>query len=218
MAICKTCGIKYSKWITPVSAKGLCAGCFESVLNDEREIKPEEPVFPPAIPLTAKRNARIRLTSFLPRSRSKTVFALVMACYCIALSYFIIACARILHIRPSPPAFYLSGGIGDVIMLLALAPIIESLILVGLFELVRRVHAPDAIQVIAPALFVSVGHAWLWWPHAIILLPGFCIQSASYLYGRRTSWTTAFWVVASIHALNNSIPAVNAIGRAIWQT
>jgi hypothetical protein len=215
MAICKSCGAKYSKWATPVSANGLCADCFESVLSNEREFKPEEPISLSEIAPAEKRNIRIRLTSFLPRSRSKAVFALAMACYCVALGYFIIAWARALHIRPPPPSFYLSGGVGDVVGLLVFAPIIESLILVAVFELVRRVHAPDAVQVITAALFVSELHTWPWWAHAVIVLPSFCIQSASYLYWRRTSWKTAFRVVASIHALNNSIAAVSAIGRAI---
>jgi hypothetical protein len=138
-----------------------------------------------------------------------------MSCYCVTLAYFIATWARALHIPPPPRSFYLSGGVGDVVALLAFAPIIEPLILVAVFELVRRAHAPDEVQVITAALFVSVAHASPWWPHAVIVLPGFCIQSASYLYLRRTSWKTAFWVVASIHALNNSIPAVSAIGRAI---
>jgi hypothetical protein len=102
-----------------------------------------------------------------------------------------------------------------VVGLLVFAPIVESLILVAVFELVRRAHAPDAVQVLTAALFVSELHAWPWWTHAVIVLPSFCIQSASYLYWRRTSWKTAFWVVALIHALNNSIAAVSAIGRAI---
>ena len=215
MAICKTCGTKYSKWAAPVSAGGLCPPCFESVLSDEPDVKPEEPVALSAIPRTEKRSVRIRLTSFIPRSRSKPVFAFTMSCYCVTLEYFIIAWARALH--PPPPSFYLSGGIGYVVNLLAVAPIIESLILVAVFELVRRAHASVAVQVITAAVFMSVPHAWRWWPHAVIVLPSFCIQSASYLYWRRTSWKTAFWVVASIHALNNSISAMSAIGRAIHQ-
>jgi len=184
-------------------------------LSEEREVKPEEPVALSAIAKTEKRNIRIRLTSFIPRSRSKAVFALALSCYCVTLSYFIAAWARALHIPPPPRSFYLSGGIGDVVGLLAFAPITESLILVTVFELVRRAHALAAVQVIAAALFISEAHVWLWWPQAVIVLPSFCIQSASYLYWRRTSWKTAFWVVASIHALNNSISAVSAIGRAI---
>jgi hypothetical protein len=44
MSFCKTCGKKYSKWTTPVSARGVCRNCFESELNSEREAQPEEEV------------------------------------------------------------------------------------------------------------------------------------------------------------------------------
>src|SRR3954468_14556592 len=36
MSVCKTCGKKYSKWTTPVSARGICRECFESKLARER--------------------------------------------------------------------------------------------------------------------------------------------------------------------------------------
>jgi hypothetical protein len=44
MAICKTCGKKYSKWTTPVSARGVCGECFEAELSAEREVAPPEDV------------------------------------------------------------------------------------------------------------------------------------------------------------------------------
>ena len=37
MSVCKTCGKKYSKWITPVSARGVCGDCFEAELSQERK-------------------------------------------------------------------------------------------------------------------------------------------------------------------------------------
>src|SRR6266700_1947893 len=46
MAICKTCGKKYSKWTTPVSARGTCRECFESELKAESEVKLQEYAFP----------------------------------------------------------------------------------------------------------------------------------------------------------------------------
>jgi hypothetical protein len=213
MAVCKTCGTKYSKWATPVSASGLCGDCFETVLNAERHVQPDEPSFPAIVP-AERRKVRIRLTSFIPRTRSKLVFAFAMSCYCVTLSYFIGAWARALNIKP-PPTYYLSGGMGDVFALLVVAPIIESLVLIAVFELVRRAHAPGAIQVMTAALVISEAHVLPWWAHAVIVLPAFCIQSLSYLYWRSASWKTAFWVVALIHALSNSIPAVSAIGRAM---
>jgi len=42
VAICKTCGRKYSRWDTPVSAKGVCAQCFALELENESRTGPKE--------------------------------------------------------------------------------------------------------------------------------------------------------------------------------
>jgi hypothetical protein len=42
VAICSTCGKKYSKWTTPVSARGVCPDCFESELESERETEAKQ--------------------------------------------------------------------------------------------------------------------------------------------------------------------------------
>jgi hypothetical protein len=45
------------------------------------------------------------------------------------------------------------------------------------------------------------------------VLPAFCVDGAAYLYWRqRDSWKVAFAVVASIHALSNSISAIYTLG------
>jgi hypothetical protein len=219
VAICKTCGTKYSKWTTPVSAKGVCAACFETELSKERnaDAEPQENVLAPISPVTEveRRITPIRLSSFIPRTRSKVVFALVMACYSVTLGRFVSAWAYVAHVRSPPRAFYLRGGASDVVSLLVFAPLIESLILVGVFELVRRARAPAVVQVFIAALFISEMHVWPWWPHAVIVLPGFCIQAASYLYWReRAPCKDAFWVLVSIHALSNLVPALNTFGYA----
>ena len=218
MAICKTCGTKYSKWTAPVSAGGKCSACFDAELSKERDVDPQENVSAVSIaPITdaEKHLAPIRLPSFIPRSRSKVVFALVMACYSVTLGRFVSAWAYVAHVRSPPRAFYLRGGASDVVSLLVFAPLIESLILVGVFELVRRARAPAVVQVFIAALFISEMHVWPWWPHAVIVLPGFCIQAASYLYWReRAPWKDAFWVLVSIHALSNVVPALNYVGYA----
>jgi hypothetical protein len=216
MSFCKTCGKKYSKWTTPVSARGVCRNCFESELNSEREAQPEEEVSAAQVAPTEKRHVPIRITSFIPRTRSKVVFVLVMSCYSFTLSAFIGTWAGTANIKNPPPAFYLRGDAGDVVGLLLVAPLIESLILIGAFELLQRAHAPAAVQVFAAALFVSETHVWPWWPHAVIVLPAFCIDAAAYGYWRRrASWKVAFGVLVSIHALSNVIPTLSAIGRAM---
>jgi len=217
VAICKTSGTKYSKWTTPVSAGGKCSDCFEAELSEQRDADPQENVS--AVPIASITDAEkhivpIRLSSFIPRSRSKVLFALVMACYSVALLSFVSAWAYVAHVRSPPRAFYLGGG-SHIISLLIIAPLIESLILVGVFELVRRARAPAIAQIFIVALFISEMHVWPWWPHAVIVLPAFCIQAASYLYWReRAPWKDAFWVLVSIHALSNVVPALNSVGYA----
>ena len=216
MAICNICGIKFSKWITPVSGGGMCSACFEADLSKERDAAPQENVL--ATPPTEAENriGPIRLISFVPRSRSKAVFALVMGCYSVTLAYLTSTWAYVAHVRSPPRAFYLRGGSTDVIGLLVVAPLFESLVLVGVFELMRRVHAPRVAQVFVAASFISALHVAPWWPHAVIVLPSFCIQAASYLYWReRGPWKDAFWVLVSIHALHNLIPALNTLGHSI---
>jgi hypothetical protein len=197
----------------------MCSACFEAELSKERDADPQENVS--AVPIASITDAEkhivpIRLSSFIPRSRSKVVFALVMACYSVTLGYFVSTWAYVAHVRSPPRAFYLrSTGITHIVSLLIFAPLIESLILVAVFELVRRARAPAVAQVFIAALFISETHVWPWWPHAVIVFPGFCIQAASYLYWReRAPWKEAFWVLVSIHALSNVIPALNTFGHA----
>jgi membrane protease YdiL (CAAX protease family) len=44
--VCKTCGKKYSRWTTPVSARGECRKCFEAGLLQERQLQPKPNVAP----------------------------------------------------------------------------------------------------------------------------------------------------------------------------
>lgn len=140
-----------------------------------------------------------------------------MGCYCIGISYFIIGWAGVARVDNPPPAFssLVDDPVGDVLVLVVFAPILESLMLIGVFELVRRARATMPLPVLAAAVVISVGRVWPWWPHSVIVLPSFCIQSAAYAYWRRRGpFKDAFWVVASIHALINVIPALSTIARA----
>ena len=195
-----------------MSAKGICSECFEAELSNQDEDPPQEDLASYEVaPPTQTKTGRIRFRSFLPRTGSPIVFALVMACYSITLSSLVAAWARAAHLRRPSPPFYVRGDPADIVSLLVTAPLFESLVLIGVFELLRRFRAPERVQIFVTALFISGLHAPKWWPHAVIVLPSFCIQTASYLYWRRTSWKTAFWVVALIHTLDNVLPALSAL-------
>ena len=46
MAVCKTCGKKYSKWTTPVGAKGVCAECFQGKVEKEPDAEAQKEALP----------------------------------------------------------------------------------------------------------------------------------------------------------------------------
>ena len=200
-----------------MGARGVCRECFfdELARDDVVRIEHVTPVPETQEIVPQQRMVPIGLTSFLPRSRSKIVFALVVGCYCIAVGSFMATLAWVAGVSSPPRAFYLRGNTSNVIGALVFAPLVESLMLVGMFELVRRLRGPARVQIVASALFISGLHVWPWWPHAFIVLPSFLIQAASYLYWRRASWKEAFWVMVCIHAINNVIPTLGAVGRAM---
>lgn len=156
----------------------------------------------------------IRATSFVPRSRSKVVFALAMGCYSIAAGRFMASWTSAIGVSSPPRGFYLRGDVSDAVAALIVAPLIESLMLAGVFELVRRCRAAVWAQTAASALLTSELHVWPWWPHAVIVLPSFMIQAAAYCYWQRVSWRDAYWMVVAIHAINNVVPVLGAVARA----
>lgn len=88
-----------------------------------------------------------------------------MSCYCVTVSYFIVNWARVAHITNPPPLFYSALRNDPIVFELVLfAPLTESVLLVGVFELVRRAHAPTGVQILTAALFISELHVWPWWP------------------------------------------------------
>jgi membrane protease YdiL (CAAX protease family) len=46
MSVCKTCGKKYSEWISLVNTHGFCGDCFESSLSQERKAESQVDVAP----------------------------------------------------------------------------------------------------------------------------------------------------------------------------
>lgn len=46
MSVCKTCGKKYSEWISLVNTNGVCGDCFESCLSQERKAESQIDVAP----------------------------------------------------------------------------------------------------------------------------------------------------------------------------
>ena len=162
------------------------------------------------------------LEAFLPRSGSVFVFVPVVACYDFAITALFAVMVYVLHFPPRPPSFWESHGdpTAHVIEALAFAPLIESCLLIAIIELLRWIRTPTLIQVLVAAVALAGPHSytWGWEPYAFIVAPGFAIQAASYIYWRALSRMRGLAVVASIHALDNLVPALAIIAYATRKT
>ena len=217
MAICKSCGKNYSKWTTPVSARGVCRDCFEWE-PQKAAPRPREDVARPEIaPAEQPKYRRTLFTSFLPRSRSKTVFVLAMTCYGLGAERLLRAIVGVFGASWPPRGVLYERGyfVLEAVDLVLFAPIIESLILIGLIELFRKLRSPVWLQITLAAILCSLPHRPL--STALVVSPAWFIMAAAYLRWRRVSWKVGFVVIASIHGLLNLISAIWVISEAIEQ-
>ena len=157
---------------------------------------------------------------FLPRGESKLVFVVAMASYSFAAGTLIRAIATALGAQRTGQGVFAEHGYPaiQVISLLLLAPVIESLLLIGLLELLRRIGLPVWAQVAFSAAIITALHASRSTSLAFVVAPGWAIMAASYLIWRHVSWKAALIVVIAIHALLNLLPAIETIGNAARST
>jgi hypothetical protein len=157
----------------------------------------------------------MRVSAFLPRSKSKTVFVLAMASYTLAAAALIRTIATAFGAPRPPPGVLLERGypVLEAISLVLFAPIIESLILIGIIELLRWLRSPVWLQLTCSATISALLHVPF--SRALVVAPGWFVMAAAYLMWRRVSWKVAFGIIASIHALLNLNPAISAISYAI---
>ena len=162
----------------------------------------------------------MKVHAFLPRSESKIVFVVVLACYSIAVGVTMRTVTRAFGVPEPEPGLLLERGSGTAhaVVLLFLAPIVESLLLIGTIELSRKLRAPFWLQVACSTAFIAILHSEAANPWGVAVVPGFAIQSLAYLYWRPVSWKIGYAVVASIHALYNVLPAINALSYAARNT
>jgi hypothetical protein len=97
--------------------------------------------------------------------------------------------------------------------LLLLIPIVESLILIGMIELLHWLRSPSWLEVSLPAILSAALHLPV--SHAIVVAPSWFIMAWAYVFWRRVSWKVGFAIIASIHALLNLTPAISVISYAV---
>lgn len=168
-----------------------------------------------SLPLRPMHPVLAKLQSFLPRGHSALVFTVAMACYSRTAGSFVHSLVHLIDVRPPPentwesPGLILLGAVSAT----CVAPVVESLVLVGAIELLRWLRAPRALQVLLAAALLAAPHSLKWWPHALIVMPAFTLEAVSYLYWRPTSFKRAVAVVIGIHAMSNVIPALFEVGK-----
>lgn len=170
-------------------------------------------------PAKLRRNsARSRLEQFLPRSDSRFVFVLVMTCYSATVTeiaarviaffgFWTVKVDNFQHTRPVRP------GVDEtnLIDLLFIAPILESLIIIAIIELLRRLKVSVAIQLVTAVLAISLLHGLQYPFVAFLVAPAFLIQAATYLYWRRRSFWIAAQTIVLLHFLCNCIPLFSVL-------
>ena len=93
---------------------------------------------------------------------------------------------------------------------LVLAPILESLILIGLVEMLRILKCPRGAQIIIAAVAMGLLHSYSWGPRSLITAPAFGIWAAGYLYCEDISLgvKVGYVMIVASHFLHNLIPAL----------
>ncbi len=141
-----------------------------------------------------------------------------MWCYALSAGALVRAIATAFGAQRAPLGIFFRRGYPalEVISLLLLAPVIESLLLMGIIELLLWLRSPRWLQVALSALVSASLHTPV--SLAFVVAPGWIIMAIAYLMWRQVSWKIGFMVIASIHALLNLIPAISTISYAVHHT
>ena len=138
-----------------------------------------------------------------------------MGSYSLFAAGLLRAVANALGAQRPEPGLLLQRGYPalEAVSLLILAPLIESLILIAMIELLRWLRSPVWLQIALPALISAAQHVPA--SHAVVVTPSWFIMAAAYLMWRQVSRKVAFGVIASIHALFNLNAAIWTISYAM---
>jgi hypothetical protein len=143
------------------------------------------------------------------------VFVVAMSCYAVAANNLLGTIFWAAGAPQGPVGTFTERGYPalDIVSALLLAPVIESLVLIGMIELMRRLRVSPSVQVVVSAVVFALLHS-LEGARGLAVAPGWAIMAIAYLAWRHVSWRVGFVVVASIHALLNLIPAISTLGYA----
>jgi membrane protease YdiL (CAAX protease family) len=155
----------------------------------------------------------LKLPSALAEPRRPLRAILVAWLLCLAGSLLLSAASQALVPDMATPNFPKVPPGVLVFMLVVFAPVVETLIMAAVLELMLRLRIPPAAAVALSALGWGVAHSlqapmWgfvIWWP--------FLIFSTLYVtWSRRSAWT-GVGMAATVHALQNLGPALLLVSQ-----
>jgi hypothetical protein len=182
---------------------------------------PEQTIYNPSLNQTTKMRHGGWFKRFLPRSRSKAIFIFAMTCYSLTLTDIDARLIRLWGLWPvkvDPITHVLRPvrpGIDDskIIDLLLISPVIESLIVIGVIELLRRLKFNIPTQIITSVSLVCLLHGIGSPFFAFLVAPAFFIMAGAYIYWRRISFWSGAQVIILVHFFGNVVPFISVMGE-----
>lgn len=153
------------------------------------------------------------------------MFLWVAHCYSVALAAVVsslITFAGLWETRKHPQddsLEYVRPGIdnGRLDDLLFLGPFVESILIIGIIEVLRWLRFGTGAQVGTSACAIFLVHVVDFRYSAISLLPVFLIHGATYIYWRRVSFLVGVQMIIGLHFLFNLMPAMTVIWERLRQ-
>jgi hypothetical protein len=87
---------------------------------------------------------------------------------------------------------------------LLLSPVLESLLVVGFIELLRRTKFSIVVQIVAPTLLICGLHSAIHTVWGFVAAPMFFIGAASYVYWRPVSFWVGMQMIVWVHFFWNA--------------
>src|SRR5579884_632330 len=162
--------------------------------------------------MTEPSNTRPRnwFERFLPRSSSNAVFIFTMTCYTFTIEYLNGRLSRLFGFWRTSHVKHLSS---TPMVPLLISPVVDSLVVIGLIELARRLKFNIAIQ-IAVAVLVS---CFLESPRqpllGLLVAPVFLIGAGAYIYWRPAGLCIAAGTIILLHFLYNAVVFIGVISE-----
>ena len=159
---------------------------------------------------------------FIPRSDSRLVFLAAMLCYQTLIAEVMSDVVSGLHLWPTvvDPVTHVTRparpGIDEAgIWAFFLVPVVETLMLVGIIQLLRYFKLDAAFQVIGSALVFSLLHSLeipIW---GLLVFPFFALDAVTFVYWRSSSVSMATLMAFALHLLSNAIPNLHILARHV---